>query len=94
VVDQQVASVLAADLAGMFLVLLWLCSQALAAEALLTGASAVIAAETGSGKTMAYAAPIASALLKHKEAQLGCDRCAASAVVCRVMKASPQSQSG
>lgn len=45
------------------------CTQALAAPPLLAGSNVVIAAETGSGKTFAYLAPLASRLLDLQMAQ-------------------------
>ena len=41
--------------------------QELAMPMVVSGQSAVIAAETGSGKTLSYVAPIASMLLRQKE---------------------------
>ncbi len=44
-------------------------AQELSAATILSGKSAVLAAETGSGKTMAYLAPLISALLSEREAE-------------------------
>ena len=38
------------------------------------GGNAVIAAETGSGKTLSYVAPIAHLLIRHKERQANAER--------------------
>ena len=41
--------------------------QELSAATILSGKSAVLAAETGSGKTMAYLAPLMSVLLNERD---------------------------
>jgi superfamily II DNA/RNA helicase len=50
--------------------------QASSAAVLMEGGSAVLAAETGSGKTIAYLAPIASLLLRKQKEQQDAEKCA------------------
>lgn len=60
-------------------------AQELVTPSLLEGKNAVIAAETGSGKTLSYVAPIASLMLRQKKRLAEANRCRARAEAASIM---------